>query len=59
VDKIIEVYKKYEHLDQLLSDAEWLEGEQDSLINNILYDLWGAIKETINETNKKGGGDNA
>jgi len=41
---IQEVYEKFKHLDQLLSDKEWL-GLTNNLLYAILYDLWQAIKE--------------
>ena len=36
------VYEKYVHLDQCLSDRAWL-GE--SILSQILFDLWQAIRE--------------
>jgi len=36
-----EVYEKYKHLDELLSDKEFL---PDGLIGKITLDLWQAIK---------------
>ena len=41
---IQEVYEKFKHLDQLLSDKEWL-WLANNLLYAILYDLWQAIKE--------------
>ena len=41
---IQEVYEKFKHLDQLLSDKEWL-FLANNLLYAILYDLWQAIKE--------------
>ena len=38
----IQVYEKYVHLDQCLSDRAWL-GE--SILSQILFDLWQAIRE--------------
>ena len=38
---IQEVYKKYKHLDELLSDKKWL--PRNSL-GQILFDLWQAVK---------------
>lgn len=46
---IQEVYEKYKHLDELLSDKEWLGGSQ---INQILFDLWQAIKKEIEGSRK-------
>jgi len=36
-----DVFEKYKHMDHLLSDRRWL-GE--SLLNQIAYDFWQAIK---------------
>lgn len=44
-----EVYKKYEHLDHLLSDEEWLE---PTIQGKIIFDLWGAIRSSIEEEEK-------
>lgn len=38
---ILQVYEKYKHLDQLLSDTRWVE---DNLKGRITYELWQAIK---------------
>jgi len=40
---IQEVYEKFKHLDQSLSDKEWL--KQGDILDRILYELWQAIKE--------------
>lgn len=37
------VYEKYRHLDELLSDADWL--DMKDFRSRILYDLWSAIRE--------------
>lgn len=42
-DKVKEVYEKYKHLDELLSDKEFL--DEKNIKAMILYDLWQAIKE--------------
>ena len=44
------VYGKYRHLDNLLSDKEWL--PRNSL-GEIIFDLWCAVKATVRnqETN--------
>ena len=42
-DKVKEVYEKYKHLDELLSDREFL--DEKNIKAMILYDLWQAIKE--------------
>mgnify|MGYP001412411625 CR=1 FL=1 len=39
---IQEVYAVYKHLDECLSDREWL-GE--SLLSFILFELWEAIRD--------------
>ena len=49
---IQEVYEKFKHLDQLLSDKEWL-GLTNNLLYAILYDLWQAVKEAA-ENNSDG-----
>ena len=50
-----EVYDKYVHLDACLSDREWM-GE--SIVAQVFYDLWQAIKEEQNgEKQKIDGGD--
>ena len=49
---IQEVYEKFKHLDQLLSDKEWL-FLANNLLYAILYDLWQAIKEAA-ENNSDG-----
>ena len=38
---IKEVYEKYYHLDNLISDKIWM-GE--TIKDEILFDLWGAVK---------------
>ena len=48
---IQEVYEKYKHLNQILSDKEWF---GDKLQDVILYDLWQAIKqEQVSHENNK------
>lgn len=44
---IKEIYDEYKHFDHILSDKRWfkLDGEDGSLVNQILFDLWQAIKE--------------
>ena len=49
------VFEQYKHLDNLLSDREWLfrpdeDGHVDALML-ILYDCWEAIKEELNLEN--------
>ncbi len=47
---IVEVYEKYKHLDEYLSDEEWLrEGEGAPV--GTLYDLWQAVKEAATGPN--------
>ena len=43
---ITEVYDKFKHLDDLLSDRRWLKGED--LASYVLYELWQAVKEELN-----------
>ena len=49
MNPIDEVFLKYKHFDELLSDENWMspwDGESDvPVLNSILYDLWKAIKE--------------
>lgn len=40
---LVEVYNKYKHFDQLLSDRRWID---NNFIAEILGELWQAIKET-------------
>ena len=42
---IREVYEQYKHLDELLSDREWL--AEGSLQQGVLYDLWQAVKQEV------------
>ena len=44
---IEEVYKKFKHLDSLLSDEDWLIGDKEdgTALKYILYYLWQAIKQ--------------
>lgn len=44
---IREIYDEYKHFDQILSDKQWLklDDEDGSLVNQILFDLWQAIKQ--------------
>ncbi|MFH0981898.1 MAG: hypothetical protein V2A79_10195 [Planctomycetota bacterium] len=44
---IEETYKKYRHLDQLLSDRERLPA---SFLGFIIFDLWQAVKEETVKT---------
>lgn len=45
---LIEIYEKFKHLDPILSDKRWLElDEEGNLTNQILFDLWQAIKEEV------------
>jgi hypothetical protein len=43
---IQEVYERYKHLDELLSDPQWTE---DTLLGQIRLDLWQAIKAHVEE----------
>jgi len=42
LDRIEAVWQEHKHLDYLLTDKAWLGG--DTSLNNILYDLWQAIR---------------
>ena len=44
MEYIKEVYEMYKHLDELLSDREWL-GDENYLQQVILYNLWQAVKQ--------------
>ncbi len=50
-------FEKYHHLDHLLSDSDWLklrdEAGNESVLNNILFDCWQAIKTEL-QTDKRG-----
>ena len=50
---IKEVYEKYKHLDEPLSDTILTGGfDQDdgkNLMNQILFELWQSIKESLNK----------
>jgi hypothetical protein len=41
---IKEVYEKYSHLDQLLSDEDWLD-IKGNIKNTMLFEFWQVIKE--------------
>lgn len=42
---IQEVYKKWKHLDVLLSDPAWMNDEAEKFWNvDLDYDLWQAVK---------------
>ncbi len=47
----MEVYEKYTHLNKLLSD-EMLRENNESFERNIRYDLWQAIKKTVEENDR-------
>ena len=42
LDRIEAIWQRYKHFDYLLSDKDWLFDE--SVLNNIFYDLWQAIR---------------
>jgi hypothetical protein len=48
---IREVYERYKHLDHLLSDDQWLIGEDDDRASltyrRMVYEMWGAIRAEI------------
>jgi len=48
-DKTKDVYLKYKHFDELLSNKEFM-GNDIKMV--ILYELWEAIKEEKKEDNK-------
>ena len=45
-----EVWEKYKHLDSNLSDRDLV---PESFWGSIIFDLWGAIKETLNKRDQK------
>jgi hypothetical protein len=51
VEALKPTYNKFEHLDKLLSDKEWLvdNDSENKCINNCLYELWSAIRSLIRE----------
>lgn len=49
---IDEIWEKWRHLDHLLSDRDWI---GDNPRQEILYDLWQAVKWKI--TRKEGRGE--
>jgi hypothetical protein len=50
-DPIREVYERYKHLDHLLSDYQWIIGEDDDRASltyrRMVYEMWGAIREEM------------
>jgi len=42
----LEAFEKYQHLDANLSDKELL---PESFWGSIIFDLWGAVKESVKE----------
>jgi hypothetical protein len=50
-DPIREVYERYKHLDHLLSDDQWIIGEDDDRASltyrRMMYEMWGAIRAEI------------
>jgi len=45
-EQLKEVYEKYKHLDELLSDEIFLGGNIQGV---ILYELWQTIKEEVKD----------
>lgn len=43
-DPLSEVYEKYKHLDQCLSDPDWCNSGESPAIYSIAGELWRAIK---------------
>ncbi len=59
IESIHGAYERYKHLDQLLSDSEWMLPTSDSdadglarILNTICHDLWMAVKEAAIEHEK-------
>src|SRR3990167_546263 len=48
----LEARDKYKHLDALLSDIDWF--PNDTLLSQITYDLWQAVRIEANATIRKG-----
>ena len=46
-----EAWEKYKHLDANLSDRELL---PESFWGSIILDLWGAVKNSLNEKSNEG-----
>ena len=47
MEKIKEVYKKYEHLDEIFSDSKKVFTPNSPFWGQIIYDLWDAIKKSL------------
>ena len=47
VSDVREVYEKYKHLGDLLSDCEWLKAK--TAWEQMVYDFWQAIRKTVEE----------
>ena len=45
LDEILVVYEKYKHMDRVMSDAKWLNG--DDFSQTLIRDLWQAIKASV------------
>ena len=48
---IEKVYRRYEHLDRLLSDREFFAADDPRQV--MLYDLWQAVKQEVENKDKK------
>jgi hypothetical protein len=51
-EEIKQVYEKYKHLDELVSDFEWL---PQGILRQFYYDLWQAIKKEATKEEKENG----
>lgn len=45
-----EAFEKYKHLDENLSDRDLV---PESFWGSILYDLWSAVKDSIDENERR------
>jgi len=43
------VYDRFKHLDHLLSDKTWIDGDDPSPLRSCTYDLWQAIRTASKE----------
>ncbi len=45
-DPIKAIWDQYKHLDGLLSDKTWIDGDDPSPMRQCLFDCWQAIKKS-------------
>ena len=53
---IKEVYERFKHMDGLLSDREWLKGDDEDgwLLRSMAFEMWDAIKKQQSRTPPSG-----